>query len=91
MRRQRYAPSLIHFTLAYAEAIRTVETRAFTLASAPAGSARAEDHLPEYVHVTLNVQGKDEAICQESSCYPAGTSSHLGMSHRFMSRLEVYV
>lgn len=81
MRRQRYAPGLIHFTLAYAKVIRTVETRAFILASAPAGSARAEDHLPEYAHVTLNVQGKDEAICQESSRYPAGRSCcHLEMS-----------
>ena len=92
VRRQQSAQGKILLTLARAGAIRTVQTRVLNMGLAPAGTARAMSAFSKHAFVPLNVPGEgEEEIRQESSRYPTGTSSHLGMSHRFMSRLEVYV
>jgi hypothetical protein len=92
VRRQQSAQGKILLTLARAGAIRTVQTRVLNMGLALAGTARAMSAFSKHAFVPLNVRGEgEEEIRQESSCYPTGTSSHLGMSHRFMSRLEVYV
>jgi len=97
-RRQQSAQGVILLTLARAGAIRTVQTRVLNMGLALAGTARAMSAFSKHAFVPLNVRGEgegegegEEEIRQESSRYPTGTSSHLGMNHRFMSRLEVYV
>ena len=85
-RRQQSAQGVILLTLARAGAIRTVQTRVLNMGLAPAGYARAMSAFSKHAFVPLNVPGEGEAegeeeIRQESSCYPAGTSSHLGMNH----------
>ena len=67
-------------------AIRTVQTRVLNMGLAPAGTARAMSAFSKHAFVPLNAPGEGEAegeeeTRQESSCYPAGTSSHLGMNH----------
>lgn len=89
MWRRKSAQGLILIILAHAGAIRTVQARAFSKTSAPAGTARAVSPFSNHAIVPLNVPWRTRQ--RGEGVYQAGTSREPPSAWLNSKYLSVYV